>query len=184
AIGVTMSVQALPQLLLSPWAGALLDRVPLRRLMLVTASVGALQAVCLSVLALTDQVRLPWVIGLAFVLGCVQVFDRPAVQAFLGELVPREMIPRAVSFASSVQAFGRLGGPALAAVLYSWRGPGLVFGVNAASYFIVVAALLALRADAMFPRERRHGRGGSLMVALRFARQTPALWPILLGNAI
>ena len=86
---------------LSPWAGALLDRVPLRRLMLVTALVGTLQATCLAALALTDSIRLPWVILLAFVLGCVQVFDRPAVQAFLGELVPREMIPRAVSLASS-----------------------------------------------------------------------------------
>jgi MFS family permease len=184
ALGVTMSVQALPQLLLSPWAGALLDRVPLRRLMLVTASVGAFQAVCLSVLALTDQVRLPWVIGLAFVLGCVQVFDRPAVQAFLGELVPREMIPRAVSLASSVQAFGRLGGPALAAVLYAWHGPGLVFAVNGASYLLVITALLVLRAEAMYPRERRHGQHGHLGAAVRFAWGSPVLREVLVGNAV
>ncbi len=184
ALGATVSLQAVPQLLLSPWAGPLLDRLPLRRLMLATALIGALQATILAVLAATDRISLPWVWVLALMLGCVQVFDRPAVPTFLSELVPPELIPRAVSLASSVQAFGRLGGPALAAVLYTWHGAGLVFGVNAASYFIVVAALLALRADAMFPRERRHGRQGSLMVALRFARQTPSLWPILLGNAI
>src|SRR3954469_24350366 len=87
ALGATMSVQALPQLLLSPWAGELLDRVPLRRLMLATALVGTLQAACLATLALTDSIRLPWVILLAFMLGCMQVFDQPASQAFLGELV-------------------------------------------------------------------------------------------------
>jgi MFS family permease len=184
ALGATVSLQAVPQLLLSPWAGPLLDRLPLRRLMLGTALVGALQATILAALAVTNQISLPWVWGLALMLGCVQVFDRPAVPSFLGELVPPELIPRAVSLASSVQAFGRLGGPALAAVLYAWHGAALVFGVNAASYFIVVAALLLLRSDAMYPRERRHGRQGSLMVALRFARQTPAVWPILLGNAI
>lgn len=184
ALGATVSLQALPQLLLSPWAGPLLDRLLLRRLMVGTALVGALQATILSVLALTGQISLPWVWVLALMLGCVQVFDRPAVPAFLSELVPPEMIPRAVSLASSVQAFGRLGGPAVAAVLYAWRGPWLVFAVNAASYFIVVTALLLLRAKAMYPRERRHGRQGSLTVALRFARQTPAVWPILLGNAI
>jgi MFS family permease len=184
ALGVTVSLQAVPQLLLSPWAGPLLDRLPLRRLMLTTALIGALQATILAVLALTDRINLPWVWALALMLGCVQVFDRPAVPTFLSELVPPELIPRAVSLASSVQAFGRLGGPALAAVLYAWHGPGLVFGVNAASYFIVVAALLALRAEAMFPRERRHGQQGNLMAALRFARQAPGLWPILLGNAI
>ena len=100
ALGATLSVQALPYVLLSPWAGPLLDRVPLRRLMPVTALLGALQALTLTVLALTDSITLPWVIGLAFVLGCVQVFERPAVQAFLGELVPPEAIPRAVSLAS------------------------------------------------------------------------------------
>jgi MFS family permease len=81
ALGVTMSVQAIPYLVLSPWAGPLLDRVPLRRLMMVTALVGALQASTLAALAVTDRISLPVVIVLAFVLGCVQVIERPAVQA-------------------------------------------------------------------------------------------------------
>ena len=56
--------------------------------------------------------------------------------------------------------------------------------MNAASYLIVIAALLLLRADAMFPRERRHGRHGHLLVALRYAWNAPTLWPILLGNVV
>jgi MFS family permease len=184
ALGATMSVQAIPQLLLSAWAGPLLDRVPLRRLLLVTALGGALQAGILAVLALTDRISIPWVIGLAFFGGCIQVFDRPAIQAFLGELVPRSDIHRAVSLASSVQAFGRLGGPALAGVLYAWRGAGLVFAVNSASFFLVILALLLLRGDAMFPRERRPGGQGRLMVAVRYAWRSPILAPILLGNVV
>ena len=122
ALGAMMSVQAIPQILLSPWAGPLLDRLPLRYVMLVTALIGALQATILAALALTDSISMPWVISLAFVLGCVQVFERPGVQAFLSELVPPRGIARAVSLASSVQAFGRLGGPALAATLTPGAG--------------------------------------------------------------
>src|SRR5688500_14720034 len=59
ALGATMSVQAIPQLLLSPWAGPLLDRVQLRWLLLVTALVGALQAASLATLALTGQISIP-----------------------------------------------------------------------------------------------------------------------------
>ena len=184
ALGAAVSTQAVPYLLLSPWAGPLLDRIPLRRLMPAVAAVGALQALILAALAVTDSITLPWVIGLAFVLGCVQVFERPAVQAFLGELVPPESIPKAVSLASSVQAFGRLGGPALAAVLYAWHGPGLVFVVNAVSYLLVVVALFLLQTDALYPRERRRGPQGRLIVAIRYAWHAPALWPMLLGNAI
>src|SRR3712207_7046269 len=51
ALGATMSLQAAPMLLLSPWSGSLLDRLPLRRLMLATALAGALQALTLAVLA-------------------------------------------------------------------------------------------------------------------------------------
>ena len=51
------------------------------------------------------------------------------------ELVPRDVIARAVGLAGPTRAFGRLGGPALAAVLYAWQGTGLVFAANAASYF-------------------------------------------------
>jgi hypothetical protein len=83
-----------------------------------------------------------------------------------------------------VQAFGRLGGPALAGLLYAWRGAGLVFAVNAASFFLVIVALLVLRGDAMFPRERRAGGQGRLMVAVRYAWRSPTLGPVLLGNAI
>ncbi|MGE3273317.1 MAG: MFS transporter [Chloroflexota bacterium] len=184
ALGATMSVQAIPQLVLSPWAGPLLDKVSLRRLLLVTALVGALQASCLAVLALTGQISMPWVIALAVVGGCAQVFDRPAVQAFLGELVPRDQLHRAVSLASSVQASGRLGGPALAGLLYAWQGAGLVFAVNAASFFLVISALLLLNAAAMFPRERRAAGKGQLMTAVRYAWNTPGLWPILLGNVM
>mgnify|MGYP000906992487 CR=1 FL=1 len=184
ALGATLSVQALPYIVLSPWAGPLLDRVALRRLLMVTALVGAFQASVLSMLAFLDGITMPVVVGLAFVLGCVQVFQRPAIQAFLGELVPPEAIPRAVSLASSIQAFGRLGGPALAAVLYSWQGPELVFAMNGVLYLLVIAVLLLLRADAMYPRERRHGHRGQLIVALRYAWHSPTLWPALLGNVV
>ena len=184
ALGVTMSFQAIPYLLLSPWAGPLLDRVPLRRLLMVTALAGALQAATLAALALTGLISIPWIFALAFVGGCVQVFDRPAVQTFLGELVPHTELHRAVSIASSVQAFGRLGGPALAAVLFAWKGAGPVFAVNAISFVLVIVALLLLSTAAMFPRKRSTAGRGHLMVAVRYAAQSPALGAILLGNVV
>ena len=48
-------------------------------------------------------------------------------------------------------------------------GAGLVFAVNAASYLLVIVALLMLRTRAMFPRERRATGHGHLMVAVRYA---------------
>ena len=65
ALGAVMAAQALPILLLAPWAGSLLDRLPLRRVLFVTALMGAVQAACLAVLAFTGTINLAWVFGLA-----------------------------------------------------------------------------------------------------------------------
>ncbi len=183
ALGATMSVQAIPMLALGPWAGVLLDRLPLRRLMLVTAVLGALQAAALALLAFTGLVSLPWILALALALGCVQAFDRPAAQAFLVELVPDTALPSAVALSSTTQSLGRLGGPALAAVLYAWRGPGTVFAVNALSFLAVVVALLLLRSRELFPRAPQPIKPGQFKAALHLAWRSPALRPALLANA-
>jgi MFS family permease len=183
-LGAANALQAVPMLGLSPWVGPLLDRLPLRRVLLTTAVLGALQALTLAVLASTGLISVPMVLALAFVLGCIQSFQRPGSQAFLVELVPREGIARAVGLAGSTQAFGRLGGPALAAVLFAWHGPGLVFAANAVTFVVLIAALLLLRAEALLPRGTHSRQSGDLSVALRFARNSPLLGPVLLGNAV
>jgi MFS family permease len=184
ALGAVMAAQALPILLLAPWAGSLLDRLPLRRVLFVTALMGAVQAGCLAVLALTGTINLAWVFGLAIGLGCIQVFDRPGGQAFIAELVPREAIAGAVGLSSSAQAMGRLGGPALAAVLYAWAGAGSVFAVNAASFAAVLVALVLLRSSELLPRAIHPSKRTDMSTALRFAWRSPPIRSALLANAL
>jgi MFS family permease len=184
ALGAVMAAQALPILLLAPWAGSLLDRLPLRRVLFVTALMGAVQAACLAVLALTGTINLAWVFGLAIGLGCIQVFDRPGGQAFIAELVPREAIAGAVGLSSSAQAMGRLGGPALAAVLYAWAGAGSVFAVNAASFAAVLVALVLLRSSELLPRAIHPSKRTDMSTALRFAWRSPPIRSALLANAL
>ena len=184
ALGAVMAVQAIPMMLLAPWAGALLDRLPLRRVMGVTALMGAAQATCLAFLTSSGTISMPWVFALSLVLGLVQVFDRPAAQAFIVELVPRETIPSAVSLSSATQAIGRLGGPALAAVLYSASGPGTVFAVNAVSYTAVLVALALLRSKELLSRAKHVGSRASLSAALAYAWQSAPVRSVLLANVL
>lgn len=184
ALGVVMAAQALPMVVLAPWAGSVLDRVPLRRVLFVTALLGAVQAACLAALALTGTINLAWVFGLAIGLGCIQVFDRPGGQAFIAELVPREAIAGAVGLASSAQAIGRLGGPALGAVLYAWAGAGSVFAVNAASFAAVLVVLMVLRSSELLPRAIHSGNRTDMSTALRFAWHSRPIRAVLLANAL
>jgi MFS family permease len=112
------------------------------------------------------------------------VFDRPGGQAFIAELVPREAIAGAVGLASSAQAMGRLGGPALAAVLYAWAGAGSVFAVNAASFVAVLVALMLLRSSELLPRAIHSSKRTDMSTALRFAWRSPPIRAALLANAL
>jgi MFS family permease len=171
-------------MLLGPWAGSVLDRVPLRRVLVITALLGAAQAACLAALAFTGTINLAWVFVLTIALGCIQVFDRPGGQAFIAELVPRESIAGAVGLTSSAQAIGRLGGPALAAVLYAWAGAGSVFAINSASFAAVLVALVLLRRAELLPRGIHSGARTDMPTALRFAWSSPPIRSALLANAV
>ncbi len=184
ALGAVMAVQAVPMILVGFWAGPRLDRLELRRVLVVTSVAGAAQAAFLAGLAVTGTISLPWIFALSFGLGCVQAFDRPAAQAFIAELVPREAIPSAVGLASTAQSIGRLGGPALAAVLYAWSGSGSVFAVNALSYTAVLGSLLLLRGDELVPRPLQTGKHTDMSAALALAWRSPAVRAVLLANVV
>jgi MFS family permease len=184
ALGAIMAIQAVPMILLGPWAGARLDRLPLRTVLIATALAGAAQAATLAVLSMTGTINLAWIFVLALGLGFVQVFDRPAAQAFLTELVPRDAIPSAVGFASAAQSIGRLGGPALAALLYTWSGSTSVFAVNAVSYAAVLVSLLLLRSPELVPRVLHSGARTGMTTALAFAWRAPQVRDVLIANAV
>lgn len=184
ALGGIMAAQALPMLLFAPWTGPVLDRLPLRRVLFATTIVGAAQAVCLAILVSNGSASMPWLVVLALVLGCMQVFDRPAGQAFIVELVPRDTIGSAVSLASATQSVGRLGGPALAAVLYTWSGAASVFAINAVSYFAVLVSLVLMRGHELLSRRTHSGHGAHMSAALDLAWHSPTLRFVLIANGL
>ncbi len=184
ALGATMSIGALPFLLLGPWAGTVIDRVPIRWLLLTTSTLACLQAAAIGVIVATGATHISWILALTFSLGFVQIFDRPASQAFLNELAPEAQLPSAVAMASSAQSVGRLGGPAIAAVVYASLGPAWCFLINAVSYLAVVVALLLLNRSQMLPRRRAQGMTGQLREGIRFVAHSPLHRTTLIANAI
>ena len=87
AVGVVMSLQFGPQLLLLPLTGFAADHLDRRKLVIATqATMGAL-ALGLGILTVTGIAKLWHVYLFAFLLGCVAAFDSPARQTFVAELV-------------------------------------------------------------------------------------------------
>ena len=127
ALGGVTALQYLPILLLGPYGGLVADRFSKRKIIYVTQSVAGLLALLLGVLVLTGWVRLWMVYAIALSLGMVTVFDMPARQTFVMELVGERDLKNAVTLYSTLVNLSRIIGPAVAAIIIASIGLGLCF---------------------------------------------------------
>lgn len=181
ALGITAALQFLPMLLFGTYGGLLADRIDKRRLLMLTQSLAGITALVLASLTLAGVVQLWMVYGLAFILGMVNVFDNPARQSFVTELVGRDKLTNAIGLNSAVFTGARVIGPAIAGILITLVGTGFCFLYNGLSYFPVVVALMLMRTSELnrgvpMPRAK-----GQIREGLRYAWNRPQLrLPLLL----
>lgn len=136
-----------PILLFGLLGGVWVDRMDRRRLMLWTQALSLLQALALAVLTWQGWITAPVLLGLAFLLGCINAVDLPARQSLVVHLVEdRALLPNAIALNSMLVNVSRFLGPALAGFVIAWAGEAVCFLLNALSYLAVMLALLAIRA--------------------------------------
>jgi MFS family permease len=180
ALGLMIALQFLPMLLFGMWGGVIADRLDKRRTLIWTQASAAVLAVALWLIVLTGVTELWMIYVLAFLLGVVTVFDNPARQAFVIEMVGSDDVVNAVGLNSAVFNGARLIGPAVAGILIHAIGISPSFLLNAISFVPVIAALAAMRTSELtrvtpVPRSRGQVREG-----LRYVWHTPVLRSTLL----
>lgn len=183
-LGLVSVFQFAPILLIGLFAGVVADRVPKRRLLVVTQACSGVLAGVLATLVLTGRVELWHVYALALGLGVVNAFDMPTRQAFVVEMVGKDDLMNAIALNSSLFNAARIVGPAIAGLLLALFGPGICFLINAVSYIAVIAGLLMMRLErrevAVAGRGLRQVREG-----LSYVRATPAvLLPVVLVGVV
>jgi MFS family permease len=173
-----------PILLLSPYAGLLVDRYSKRRVLLCTQIGLGLVSAALGIAVLSGGIRLWQVFVLALAFGTLSAADNPARQAFVAEVVGHDLIRNAVTLNSTTVNVARVIGPTIAAVLAGTIGLGWCFVVNAVSFGFVVASLLSLRTGDLHPAPPLPRRRGELSDGLRYAARVPAIMRPLLMMAL
>jgi MFS family permease len=180
AVGVVMSLQFGPQVLLLPLTGFAADHLDRRKLLFATQGAMGALALGLGILTVAGLVQLWQVYVFAFLLGCVSAFDSPARQTFVSELVVEADLSNAVGLNSTSFNAARMIGPAIAGVLIAAVGSGWVFLINAASFAAVLCSLSLLRVDELHRTERAHRTRGSLAEGFRYVWKRPDLKAMLL----
>jgi MFS family permease len=144
-LGLVGFVSSAPALVLGLFGSIAADRWGRRRLILLTQVLCFAQALALGVLTITGAIQLWHIFALSFLLGIVTVFDLPARQAFVTDLVERDDMGNAIALNSSLVNITRTVGPSLAGLLVALHGEGICFLLNAASYLVMAGGLLWIK---------------------------------------
>jgi DHA3 family macrolide efflux protein-like MFS transporter len=137
----------LPQVLISPVAGALVDRWDRRRTMMLSDAGAGISTMALVILVATDSLAVWHIcVAVSFISLC-GAFQMPAYSAATTGLVPRERLGQASGLVQVAQGTAQTVTPALAGVLVGFAGfhvTGIIL-VDAATYVVALASLALVK---------------------------------------
>ena len=136
-LGLLGFAQFLPIFLLTPISGVIADRFDRRRVAALAMGIDILVALGLGVATTLEWRSLPVLYVFAAVHGAVRVFVSPSMSAIAPNIVPSDLIPRAIGFNSIAMQAGTIVGPAAF---------GFLFASHHASPYWIAAVLTALSA--------------------------------------
>jgi MFS family permease len=183
-LGITVALQTVPYLFFGVWGGLIADRLPKRKLLLCTQVAQIVPPTALWILSHGHLTQIWMVYPIVIVRGFINVFDNPARQSFVIEMVGPERIINGVSLNASVIQTGRLVGPALAGLIIATLGLGPCFLLNAATFVFMVLMLLLMRPEELNPAPVAPRGRGQLRAGFSLAARTPELRLPLVSMAI
>jgi MFS family permease len=184
-VGLVLAMQFTPVLVAGPVGGLVADRFPKRRILQVTQTLFIIPAFFLFVISYTHVAQVWMVFCSALVWGTIQLFDVPARQAFVIEMVGREDLTNAIALNSSVFNGAAVIGPSLAGVIIGAIGVPACFLINAVSFLAAIAALALMRnLPVLVPVSDRPPAFQRIKEGAAYAFHDPLVGPMLLVLAI
>ncbi|MEJ7837171.1 MAG: MFS transporter [Thermomicrobiales bacterium] len=130
-LGLMSFAQAVPELVAGPLAGAYLDRIDRRKVLLVTQSIFIVSMIAILILLLTGNVQYWHLIVAGVLIGTVAGFDWPARLSVVPALVKRSELQSAVALNSAAFNGARITGPTIAGWLISGFGVAWCYAYSA-----------------------------------------------------
>ena len=142
-LGIIGVVQFVPLFLLTLVTGWTADRLDRRWIARASLALELGCAAALALLAWTHATTLPALYAVAALLGVARAFAGPALQALAPNLVPREILPRAIALSSIAWQSGAIAGPAVGGYLYA-AAPFAPYAASALLFAVAFVALLCI----------------------------------------
>ncbi|HEY4964144.1 MAG TPA: MFS transporter [Candidatus Saccharimonadales bacterium] len=175
-VGILAACSFGPILLLTAWAGSIVDRSNKRHFLLLTQSLEMMQSFALAILAFMPHPPLIGIYALAILGGMFLAFDNPLRRSFVSEMVPKEEVPNAVVLYGLIVNISRIFGPALAGLLVVTTGFGWCFTLDGLSYIVVILCLIAMRPAELYLRPVAAKTRGAVRAGVQYIKSVPVLW--------
>lgn len=179
-VALVQASTSLPIMLFALAAGALADNFDRRKIMLTAQCFMLAVSIALTLSAWYGLIT-PWLLlFFTFLIGCGTALNNPSWQASVGDMVPRDDLPAAVSLNSMGFNITRSVGPAIGGAIVAAAGAAAAFAVNAASYLALIAVLSHWKPaipDTTLPREQF---GRAISAGLRYVMMSPNIGKVLL----
>jgi MFS family permease len=181
-VGIAMTVPTIVFLLIG---GVVSDRIDRRKVMLAADAARGLLVGVLAVLSLTGELELWHMAALVAGYGAAAAFFGPAFDAITPEVLPAEELAQANALDQLVRpAALRLAGPAVGGLLIEAVGVGAAFALDAASFAVSAAAVLAMKRRPRAPSADRVSVAGDIRAGFTYIRGHVWLWATFASAAI
>lgn len=144
-LGMMSFAQAAPELIFGPIAGALIDRIDRRRVLVVVQFTYIAMMLLLVALITTGLVQYWQLLIIGIIVGTATAFDWPARLSIVPSLVERRHLQSAVALNAAAFNGSRVIGPSIGGWLIGAAGVAVCFGftAGAAVPFLIVLLLMS-----------------------------------------
>ena len=184
SLSLVMVSFAAPMTFVSLIGGALADRVPRKRMVILSQSGNAVLALLVATLDFTDVVQFWHLLVLGVVNGSLMAFNMPSRQAIISDTVPEDKLMNAISLNNSAMNLTRIIGPAVAGVLIVYIDTAGVFFLIAGIYVFATLSIVTISAGTKPASRSRKGMTEDIREGLAYVVGDPTLKGLILVGFI
>src|SRR3989442_5729601 len=170
-----------PTVILSPVAGALVDRWNRKLTMMLSDLAAGIATIVLLLLYLPGFLQVwHWYVAGAFV-GAFEAFQWPAYSAAVSTMIPKPQYGRASGMLSVAQSMSGVFAPVFAAALLAIIGIPGIMGIDIVTFLIAIGILLSVHIPNPKVSETGRKARGTLRSESAYGFRYIAVWRSLLG---
>jgi MFS family permease len=138
-LGLGFTIYATAQLVVILFGGAIVDRLPRRRVILASDLASGLVVGVIALLGITGHLQIAHLYVAAALSGVAFSFRTPAMNAIMPELVPKDVLLAGNSLRGLAGQSARVVGPLVGGLVVARAGSPVAFAVDAATFFFSFA---------------------------------------------